>query len=582
MRAHGTKALVASLALVALGAAACGSGDSGSDSDKGGKGGGTKGTGAFASCSSTPNSCNSGKAKAGGTFTYTIEKEVTGWNVNSSNTNTFDIVEVIGGISPGVFTANPDFKPALNKDLMVSATQAVSGGVQTLTYKINPKAVWNDGVPVNADDFQYYWKTSNTKDCTKCAPASTGGYDLIDTITPQDNGKTVVVKMQKPYADWQSMFGNLYPAHLAAKHGDIKTAAGLASSFEWFDKTVPTWSAGPYVISAAKPDTSVTEVPNPKWYGTEKPSLSKLIFRIITDQNQEVPALENNEVQAIYPQPNADIVKQTGDIQDAQYFLGKGLNWEHLDFNTVNPVLKDVKLRTAIFTAISQKDIITRTIGQFVPGASPMGNHMFVPGQVGYKDNTTSTKQGSGDVDAAKKILQDAGYTGVGSTLKNKSGQAVNIRCTFTTGNTLRQQTCQIVQTQLKKLGVKVTLDPTDDLGGTLDKGDFDLILFAWVSTPYVASGAQQIWTIKGGADYGKNNDPAMEAKITQASQATSTATRNQLLDQADVMLTKDAYVLPLFQKPTFLATKSTIVNVRDNATSVGPPYNVQQWGVKS
>jgi peptide/nickel transport system substrate-binding protein len=48
------------------------------------------------------------------------------------------------------------------------------------------------------------------------------------------------------------------------------------------------------------------------------------------------------------------------------------------------------------------------------------------------------------------------------------------------------------------------------------------------------------------------------------------------------VLLTQDAYVLPLFQKPTFLAAYSNIVNLRDNATSVGPPYNVQDWGLTS
>jgi peptide/nickel transport system substrate-binding protein len=51
-------------------------------------------------------------------------------------------------------------------------------------------------------------------------------------------------------------------------------------------------------------------------------------------------------------------------------------------------------------------------------------------------------------------------------------------------------------------------------------------------------------------------------------------------MDQADALLTKDAYVLPLFQKPTFLAAYNNIVNLRDNATSFGPPYNVQAWGL--
>jgi peptide/nickel transport system substrate-binding protein len=38
--------------------------------------------------------------------------------------------------------------------------------------------------------------------------------------------------------------------------------------------------------------------------------------------------------------------------------------------------------------------------------------------------------------------------------------------------------------------------------------------------------------------------------------------------------------VLPLYQKPTFIAVSSNVVGVRDNATNAGPAYNVQEWGL--
>ncbi|MFI6492429.1 hypothetical protein [Streptomyces sp. NPDC050564] len=45
--------------------------------------------------------------------------------------------------------------------------------------------------------------------------------------------------------------------------------------------------------------------------------------------------------------------------------------------------------------------------------------------------------------------------------------------------------------------------------------------------------------------------------------------------------MVKDAYVLPLYQKPTVLAVQTRFVNMRDNATNVGPPYNTAEWGLK-
>jgi peptide/nickel transport system substrate-binding protein len=344
---------------------------------------------------------------------------------------------------------------------------------------------------------------------------------------------------------------------------------------------VPNWSGGPMKISAYSKDTSVPEVPNPKWDGATKPSLNTLIFRIITDQTQEPTALQNGEVQAIYPQPNLDMVNNVAGYQNVQTYLGKGLNWEHLDFNEKNKFLSDQKLREAVFTAISRDDIIKRTVGQFVPGVQALNNRMYVPGQPGYQDNVTKSGQGSGDVAKAKKILTDAGYTGVGTALKTKAGQAVTFRCTYSAGNANRQQICEIVQQAAKQLGINLTLKTTTDLS-ELGNGNYDLIVFAWTGTPFPVSGAQQIWELKGGSDFGANNDPAAEKAINKAAIQTDPKQTQKFLNQADALLTNDAYSLPLFQKPTYLAAQTQIVNLRDDATSSGPPYNIQEWGNKA
>ena len=581
MRVHRGKALLAGVAAIALALTACSSSGGGN----GGSGNadvtsGTKGTGAFSDCATNPTTCNSGQTKPGGTVIYTLEKTIPGWNQVFTNSNVFELAEVEDGILPGAYLAGSDLKPFLNTDLMESATQT-KDNPQTLVYKIKPNAVWSDGEPINFDDFQYLTDVSDGTHCPKCGAASSSGYNAIDSMTSSDNGKTITVVMKTPFADWQSMFGALLPAHIAKQHGDDGSAAGLNESFQWFDKNVPNWSGGPMMITNYKKDTSVTEEPNPKWYGATKSSLDQLIFRIITDQTQEPTALQNNEVTAIYPQPNADLVSSTDQIQGINTYLGKGLVWEHFDFNEKNKFLSDKSLRTAIFTAINRQDVIDRTIGQFVPNASPLGNHMYVPGQPGYQDNVTSTGQGSGDVAKAKDILTQAGYTGVGTDLKTKAGESVTFRCTYSEGNSNRQTECETVQNTLKQLGITITLKTTTDLS-ELGTGDFDMIVFAWVGTPFVVAGAQQIYELKGGADYGFNDDPAAEKLINEAAVSTDQATVQSKLNDADKLIVADAYSLPLYQKPTFLAAYSNIVNLRDNATSSGPPVNVQDWGIKA
>ena len=116
-------------------------------------------------------------------------------------------------------------------------------------------------------------------------------------MTGSDNGKTVTVVMKTAVRRLaESCSAPLLPAHIAAQHGGTSGATGLNTSFQWFDKNVPNYSGGPYMITNYQKDTSITETPNPKWYGTTKPSLDKLVFQIITDQTQEPTALQNNEV----------------------------------------------------------------------------------------------------------------------------------------------------------------------------------------------------------------------------------------------------------------------------------------------
>jgi peptide/nickel transport system substrate-binding protein len=556
---------VASVSLLV--AAACGSSKS-SDSGK-------SVSTSFADCDTKPNTCNGGKTKAGGTLTYTIEKTITGWNLNDTDSNTFEFQEVLDGILPNAFNTNPDFSVVVNTDMLSSAEQT-SASPQTIVYKIKPDAVWNDGTPISADDFIYAWQTQNGKDCKDCAAASTAGYNQMKSVTGSDNGKTVTVVYDTPYTDWQQPFGPMYPAHIAKQHGD------LAASWKWFNETQPTYSGGPFQISEFQKDVSVTEVPNPKWYGKTKPGLDKLVFRIITDQSQEVPALQNNEVQAIYPQPNADMVNTVKTLPGVQYRLGHGLTWEHFDLNTKNKFLGDKALRQAIFQTVDRQAIIDKTVGVFVSGLKPLNNHNFVPEQKGYKDVITSTGQGKGDVGTAKKTLTDAGYKDVGTALKTPAGEAVSLRVSYTTGNKLRQQTCELFQADMLKLGIKVDITAIQSLGKTLASGNFDVIVYAWVGQPFPFQGALQLWLSTSDSNYGKWTNPDSDKLIKQAASETDKQKAIDELNQADQIMANDAFVLPLFAKPTFLAVYSQFANIRDNATNVGPPYNVQEWGQRS
>jgi peptide/nickel transport system substrate-binding protein len=575
------------LVVLSLAAAACGGSSKSKSTSSASSGASDTKTGNR--ITGTADTINSGAVTKGGTLTYSLEKTISDWNVLTSNGDTFETAEVENSIYPDVFVVDPDLQPALNTDLMVSAT-VTSQSPQTIVYKINPKAVWSDGVPINADDFIYLWKEQDGTDCPKCDINSTTGYSQIKSVVGSDNGKTVTVVFTTPFSDWKSLFTTLMPYH-AAKPQGLDPTSLEASWDHGFSDNYPTISGGPFVISAFAKDQSVTTIANPKWYGAKGPYLDKIVYRMITDATQEPAALQNGEIDAMYPQPEVDLIKQLDGMQNVQYQLDLGLVFEHIDLNLQNPALQNVAVRKALFTALDVKGLIARTAGQTDSAITPLGNRMFVPGQAGYQDDITAYGYGTGNIAAATKLLTDAGYKITNGQLIEPSGTAFpSLLMRYTVGNAVRQTECELFAAAAKQIGITVTVSPTDDLGATLTQKDaqhkYDIIVFAWVATPFgsanatiyqsdVAQGAAGNW----GSNFGHYSNPAVDAALKDSTTTTDPTKEIADLNTADKQISADAYTLPLYQKPLILAYNSKWANIRDNATSEGPPYNTQEWG---
>jgi peptide/nickel transport system substrate-binding protein len=569
------------------------------------------------------NNMNSGTPKKGGSITIAIEKAIDNWNQFDAEGNTEDFIYAENGYwYAQPYIAQPDGSLALNTDAFTSA-QITSNSPQTITYQINPKAVWSDGTPISADDFKYTWLSNSGVDPVISAAGTTGYADIASVVGSGTNNQTVTVtwKSGKVDPDWKGLF-LLMPAHLAAQHGYDKNLtidkltseaangktgdSGLENAWTWFDNTVPTWSSGAYMVQSASSDGSkVVEVPNPKWYGAKGAYLDKITFTTITDSAQECPALKNGEVDAIIPQPDQDIVKCVKGISStkSKYQLDAGLQYEHFDFNLQNTFLggktqadqeNPVKLalRQALFTVADRKAIIARTQGLVDPASKPLNSRMFVPSQSQYADNVSASGLGSGDVAKAKQILQSAGYTniGQGQHLTTPTGQQVpsfNLR--YTSTNSERQTECQLFAQEAAALGVTINVVGTDSLGKTLTQADsnhtFDIIVFAWVDSPLWDVNNAQLFmsnppgnTVVGG-NYGWYTNSQVDSLLQQASQSLDLAKAASLENQADKILSQDAVTLPLFQKDSMVAFNSKLVNTRDNITSSGPTYNLQEWG---
>jgi peptide/nickel transport system substrate-binding protein len=542
-----------------------------------------------AGCSSTTGSSSgSGTVKSGGSLAFALDEDVAGFNPLLAGDTEFVLAEMQDQTLPRVFVVQPNLKPVLDTELVTSAT-VVKANPQTIVYQINPKAVWSDGMPISASDFIYNWQAQSGSPKYKDVggkpflPASTSGYSQIASVTGSGGGKTVTVVFSKPYGDWQSLFSQtnpLIPAHIAQK-------VGFDSGFQNFGPSAQV-SGGPYEIQSYTKGEDLVEVRNPHYWGPPG-TLNKIVFRFILSDDQQPPAVQNGEVNMVNPVlasiPFLDSVKS---IPNFTVRVQPALEFQHMDFNQANPYLALAGVRHAIAYGTNRQEMITRIVSPLTTQITPLGNRLIMPTQSGYAD--TSSGYGDFNPAKAKSLLQQAGMT-MGSdgyfhpNFGPEKGQDLTLSISTTSGVAVRSEIEQLFQADMKAIGIKMNIQnyTANTLFGTIGpKGEFQIIEFAWVTSPFT-SGNQSIYCSYTSAACGNNWDHYADPKLdTLFSQAISTINPDQataLYNQVDGVLWSDMATFPLFQNPDLFGWSSNYVHIVPNTSNVGIPWNADAWG---
>jgi peptide/nickel transport system substrate-binding protein len=515
----------------------------------------------------------SAQVQQGGTLNYAADQEPTGFNNNTSKDNGTSVLNIVVGMFPFTFHAQPDFTVKMDDAFLDSAEQT-SEDPQTIVYKIKENAIWSDDTPITADDFVYFWEQQNgsIKDNDV---ASTTGYDQIKSVEGSDNGKTVTVVFKDPYADWKGLFTGILPAHYVKER-----PGGWNTGLDKEPEKIPV--GGWFKVENYTAGQSLTLARNDKYFGP-KSNLDTVVFRFLPESTTQPAALQNNEVDLIYPQPQLDQVTQVKALPDVTSEINFGLSFEHFDFNFKNKHLGDLKVRQAIATGTNVQELVDRTVKQFSDKATPLGNRIWLTGQPQYQDHFG--QYGKGDVAGATKLLEEAGYTKGADGIYAKGGDKLSLRFSTTAGNKLRETQGELFQAQMKQMGVEIKISNVDSqkfFGEWLPNGNFDIANFAWVGTPFAISGSRDIYRTGGGGNYGSYESKKVDDLFTQANGETDEAKSAELGNQIDQQLTADMVTIPLYNKPTFIAWRSSFANIKDNATNEGPFYAANIWGAKT
>lgn len=506
-------------------------------------------------------------AAAGGTVILGADQEPKILNPFLTDGNLYWLSVIVGQVFEGSWEINN--KGQYIKELIDDAV--VTNNPFTVTYKIKPTARWSDGRPVTSEDYQFTWQTIMNKNWDITSRA---GYEDIQTVQ-RVNAKTAKVIFKKPFAAWKDLFGALIPRHKVAGKNFNETWANSIDI-----------SSGPFLFDRWQKGSQLVLKRNPIYTNT-KSKINQLVFRFIPDTNTQFQAMRGGEVDMIAPQPQlqiADIKKQAGiRVQSGPEFA-----WEHLDIQLGNKghlALRQPYVRQALVTGINRGQIANALYREIAPGLPVLNNTIYKPFQSEYKAHTWQPFGFSQK--KAISILRAKGCTGGPAVPSSRNNDIyscpgvgkLSFRFFSTAGNQLRSLAFQIMQRQLRSIGIDLENRFRTGVFSVLPTGDWDLFLFTWIGSPD-PSGSVEIHKCKGDQNYNAYCNVKASRLLDQSQNTVDPAKRTALMNEADRLMAKDLPTLPLFARPGFLIHKSSVQGVLKNPTSEGPTWNSEVWTV--
>ena len=268
----------------------------------------------------------------------------------------------------------------------------VSDDALTITWHLKDGLKWSDGEPLTADDVKY------TFDYIKEHPETyfSTSMQIVDSIEVVDD-LTVVFHMNTADMSFVARIG-WYGTFILPEHV-------FNNGQKWEDNPASTTpvTSGPYKFDSYTQGSDITLVANED-YVEGAPAIKKIIFSIIPDDATAIQALLNGELDYMQNVPSAYVDQL---LADPNYRMIQDIypSPYRIIFNVNDPVVGDLAVRKAIALCINREDISAKVYANIMPP-----EYSAYPSCVTWCSNTTDVYP-SQDIEAAKKVLEDAGYT---------------------------------------------------------------------------------------------------------------------------------------------------------------------------
>lgn len=489
--------------------------------------------------------------------------------------------------SEPLFVPNAEgaYEPVLAAEVPTLENDGISADFLTITYKLREGVTWSDGTPFTAEDVAFTVEVYKDPGST---PNVAAAYDAIESAAVVDP-VTVAVTMSTINPGYLDLFQQVLP-----KHKFESTAVNL----EHEQARIPL-GTGPFVITDWKTGDQITYEPNPNYREEGKPYLEGITVKVTPEKEAAIAAFVNGDLDYLYFVVTGDLPElvdaqeESGNVVVNVSQDGASIEWLWLNLGTEgdpatpHPVLGDPAVREAIDVAIDRQAIIDEILGGF---GLLEGSFIFAGWAASPRPIATF------DPEAAKSILDAAGWVPGDGGVREKNGVRASLRYQCIAGDLTRELYQQLIQQNLMDVGIETTIEnvPSNTIfgsyqeGGLFARGNYDLVMSRdgylfdpvdWVAlftTDQIPSEAEP-----NRFTYSFYSNPEFDALAAEAAATLDQAVRGPIYEQLVEIFLRDRPALPLYQSAKADAFGSRVQGARnDYFDPRGTLYSSADWFV--
>jgi peptide/nickel transport system substrate-binding protein len=469
-----------------------------------------------------------------------------------------------GFMFSGLVTVDQDFNP--EGDLAESWDFSDDG--LTWTFHLRKNVKWHDGEDFTADDVVFSYGIPLSEDYV--GPRGLP-FEIIDEINKIDE-HTVEIVLSEPYAPFITITAQfqVLPKHIL---GDVPIADLGKHKFN----TKEPIGTGPFKFKEWKEGEYIELVANDDYF-LGKPKLDGLIYKIVPDTNTLMAQLEVGDINmmGISPQyiETAKKLEEKGKIVVSS---GPANAFEYIGYNLRNELFQDKTVRQALTHAIDKASIVEALLdgaGTVADGPGSPANWAFNPDVPKFEY----------DPEVAKKMLKDAGWELNSAGILEKDGKKFEFVLKTTSANEVRQQVAEVVQQQLKEIGIKVSIEVLEWSAYVEQTSpphwNFDAIVAGWS----IGSDPDPTWfwhtsEIENGLNYNGYSNKKVDELLSENTKISDLEERKRIIAEADAIVAEDQPNTFLYYVEGSLAIAPNLHGPSYNASNTY--YKIHEWYVE-